>query len=190
MSGTKDTNYDAFKDQPGAESLELGPDNWVPPANPLEYDDIVKMSNKRDCVVHDITIPGGREDCSDAVRGSNYIWRRVEFNPLGAGILTIKGAINGWAVDDCMVLCHGKKRDIEVGQFDNYWYPGRPPTRNGVIRKTQSKDCAPVRVMLWDAEKPHVIESNVKVTKIPKVIWFPYFLVRYVVVRLQGLKTS
>jgi hypothetical protein len=190
MSSTKDKNYDAFPDQAGRETLHLGPENWVPPANPLDYDDIVKMSAKKDSVVEGITISGGREDCSDAVRGSNYTWRRVVFAPLGAGVLTIKGSIDGWLVDACLLAKHGKKRDIEVGQFDNYWFPGRPPTRNGMITRTLSEDGKPVRVQLWDAEEPLVTASNVKITKIPKFIWLPYFLVRYVYVRIIGLKTK
>jgi hypothetical protein len=33
-------------------------------------------------------------------------------------------------------------------------------------------------VKLWDAEMPFIESTNVKVTKIPKWVWLPYFLFR------------
>lgn len=190
MSGTKDINYNAFAGQESSDVLYLNPSNWIPPGNALNYDDIVKISNKKGATVEDIKIEGGREDCSDAVRGANYVWKRVRFKPLGAGVLTVKGSIDGWVVDNCTLEAHGRKRDIEVGQFDNYWFPGRKPTRGGVIIDTQSETGKPIRVLLWDAEDPIVRNSNVKVKRIPTFIWLPYFLFRYVMVRIQGLKTG
>ena len=136
------------------------------------------------------SITGGKEDCSDAVRGTNYLWRRVIFRALGAGVLTIKGAIDGWMVQGCIIERHGKERDIEVGQFDNYWYWGRPPTRNGSVVDTFASDGQPVRLTLWDAEMPKVVNSNVKVTRVPKWIWLPYFCFMWCVVRLSGAKTK
>jgi len=41
-----------------------------------------------------------------------------------------------------------------------------------------SPDGSPIRVKVWDAEIPFVQNTNLKITKIPKAIWWPYFLFR------------
>jgi hypothetical protein len=183
-----DKNYEAFPDQLGQDQLRLSPANWRPPVDPMQYDDIVKMSNKHGCIISYIGIRGGREDCIDAVRGSDLTIRGCTLNPLGDGAVTVKGAFDGVTIQDCTIFA-GNKRTLEFGQFDNYWYPGRPPTRRIII-----KDCCggsvPIDVTLWDADYPLVIDSDVRVKKVPKYIWFPYFCLMYVYVRLCGAKTK
>jgi hypothetical protein len=76
-----------------------------------------------------------------------------------------------------------KQTDIELGQFDNYWTPGRKPTRNGLIKACVSEDGSPIRVTCWNADKPEVVGSNVKIRHIPWIIWFPYFCWRYLTTR-------
>lgn len=184
-----DKNYDAFPGQDRSKPLYLNEANWVPPENPLAYDDIVKVSNCVACDVLNITIPGGTEDCVDAVRGKNLYLDHCEFIPGGNGAITIKGAFTGVQINDC-VFHPANKREIELGQFDNYWYPGRPPTRNVRISGSYRVDSKPIRVVLWDANDVIAEKSNIKVTRIPKIIWFPYFLFMYVVVRLSGANTK
>jgi hypothetical protein len=73
----------------------------------------------------------------------------------------------------------GKDYSIELGQFDNYWTPGRPPTRGVKIENVHSVGGNKVIVRVWDAETPTIVNSpNVVVKKIPKFIWYPYFLFR------------
>jgi hypothetical protein len=60
-----------------------------------------------------------------------------------------------------------KQTDIELGQFDNYWTPGRKPTRNGLIKACVSEDGSPIRVTCWNADKPEVVGSNVKIRQHP-----------------------
>lgn len=184
-----DKNYDAFPGQDRSNALYLNLANWVPPENPLAYDDIVKISNCVACDVLNITIQGGTEDCIDAVRGKSLVVENCILQAFGAGVVTIKGSFDNAQINSC-TISPGKKRDIELGQFDNYWYPGRKPTRNVTIDSCRTADYKPIRVTLWDADEPKVINSSVKVTRIPKIIWFPYFLFMYVVVRLSGAKTK
>lgn len=184
MSGTKDTNYRSFGNEL---NLTVSVDDWTPPTDPLTFDDILKFSNCANVTAAGLYVPGGREDCSDAVQGKNYTWLSCVFEPKGKGGITIKGAIDGWDVDTCMFQTHGSKYDIEVGQFDNYWFPGRKPTRNGLIRNVQAKDGRPVRVFVWDGQRPKIENSLVVVYKIPFVIWFPYFCLRYFQVRRAGI---
>ena len=182
-----DTNYQSHVDE---QDVTITREEWVPPTDPLSFDDILKFSRCARMLILGLYLPGGREDCSDAVRGNRYTWLGCLFSPRGKGGLTVKGSIDGWTVDTCEFEKHGSEYDIEVGQFDNYWFPGRAPTRRGVISKVHAADGKPVKVRLWDAEKPEVEFSNVEIVRIPKAIWYPYFLFRYVVVRLQGKTTK
>lgn len=153
--------------------------DFVNPPNPQDFDDIMKFSNCTNTFVYNLDVAAGRENCIDAVRGEDYVWSCVRTED-GAGIstFTIKGAIDGWSILGS-TIGHGKETDIEVGQFDDYWKPGRKPTRNGVIDACKSTDGKPIRVTLWNADKPKVTQSNVKIKRIPWIVWFPYFLYRY-----------
>lgn len=154
--------------------------------NPKDYDDILKFSICTNALVDSCQIDCGRENCTDAVRGSGYTWRSCLFytEQPALGAMTIKGAINGWTVDNCRFQGHGKEFDIEVGQFDKYWYPGRKGTKNGLISGCQSLDGKPIKVVIWDGDVPAVSNSNVTIKKVSPFIWFPYFMFRYIQTKL------
>lgn len=145
--------------------------------DPLGYSDILKFSNCKDIVVNQCEIHGGKEDCIDAVRGSNYTFKNCTLMPSTNGI-TLKGSIDGIYIENVTFENHGSDCDIDIGQFDNYWWIGRPPTRNIQIRNVRAADGKPVLVRLWDSDIPAVVDSNVKIMRIPKFIWWPYFVVR------------
>ena len=153
--------------------------------NPLEYSDIVKLSYATNITIKGCTIHGGKEDCIDAVRGTNYTIKNTDLYPAHNGI-TLKGSIDGAKIDNIEFKTHGRDCDIELGQYDNYWYVGRPPTRNVTLHNVNSYDDAPVIVKLWDAAAPTVTNSNVKIVRIPKLIWFPYFVFR--AIQTRGIK--
>jgi hypothetical protein len=140
---------------------------FVNPPNPQDYDDIMKFSDCTNAVINGRYVVAGRENCVDAVRGANYEWRACSLAS-GAGVsaVTIKGAIDGWRFIGC-TIGRGKQTDIELGQFDNYWTPGRKPTRNGLIKACVSEDGSPIRVTCWNADKPEVVGSNVKIRPNP-----------------------
>lgn len=153
--------------------------------NPGDYSDILKFSNCENITVKNCTILGGKEDCIDAVRGNNYTFNAVTLAPKYNGI-TLKGSIDTANIVDVEFQTHGKDCDIELGQYDNYWYIGRPPTRNVSVTNVKAADGKPVVVKLWDAEDLVVVNSNVKVIKIPKFIWWPYFVFR--AIQTRGFK--
>jgi hypothetical protein len=130
---------------------------------------LVKCSNCTGLTISGLTIPASREDSIDCVRGGNYTVQNCTVH----GSVTIKGAINGLTLYGSVV-----SGTIELGQYDNYWEPGRAPTQNVSILDCTSPDGSPIRVKVWDAEMPLVQNTNVKVTRIPKWIWLPYFLFR------------
>jgi hypothetical protein len=168
MSGTSDTNWRSYVG-PQDNGLTVNTAEWQAPLDPLAYDDLVKGSNVENLCVSGLIIPASQEDSIDFVRGSNYTVQ----NCTVAGSITAKGSIDGLSLYGCVI-----SGTIELGQYDNYWTKGRAPTRNVSIISCTSPDGSPIRVKLWDAEMPFIESTNVKVTKIPKWVWLPYFLFR------------
>jgi hypothetical protein len=168
MSGMADVNWRSYVG-PKDNGLTVDSTEWQAPLDPENWDDLVKCSNCTGLTISGLTIPAGREDSIDCVRGSNYTVQNCTVR----GSVTIKGAINGLTLYGSVV-----SGTIELGQYDNYWEPGRAPTQNVSILDCTSPDGSPIRVKVWDAEVPFVRNTNVKITKVPKWIWFPYFLFR------------
>ena len=167
MSGTTDTNWRSYG--PVDDGTTVDAANWQAPIDPENWDDLVKCSDVSGLVVSGLTIPASREDSIDCVRGDGYT---VQNCTIG-GSVTVKGAINGFTIYGSCV-----SGTVELGQYDNYWTRGRAPTQNVSILDCTSPDGSPIRVKIWDAEEPFCQNSNVKLTKIPKWIWLPYFLFR------------
>ena len=176
MSGKRDNNWRSYVG-PADNGRTITPADWRPPENPLAWDDLVKCSNLEDFIIDGLTIPAGREDSIDCVRGKRYIIR----NCIIHGSLTLKGGIDGYRIENCLI-----SGTIELGQYDNYWTPGRLPTRNGVVYRVRSPDGTPVRLKLWDAERPIVIESRVNLTARPRWVWLPYFFFRHLTNRQRA----
>lgn len=173
-----DRNWQSYYgDNPDTSGFENPPD-------PQNYDDILKFSNCTHVVVNGKVVEAGNENCVDAVRGAGYTFTGCKLQD-GAGIatVTLKGAIDHWTFADC-TIGKGYETDIELGQFDDYWHVGRAPTRNGMILNCDSTS-GPIRVTCWDAERPAVSGSNVQITKIPWIIWFPYFCFRWLEKKLR-----
>ena len=168
MSGTKDTNWRSYVG-PQDNGLTVNAAEWSAPSDPLAYDDLVKGSNVSHLCVSGLTIPASREDSIDFVRGKNYVVQHC----IVGGSITVKGSVNGLSLYGCAI-----SGTVELGQYDNYWTKGRAPTRNVSIIDCNSPDGSPIRVKVWDAELPFVQNTNVKLIKIPKWIWLPYFIFR------------
>jgi hypothetical protein len=47
-------------------------------------------------------------------------------------------------------------------------------------------DDSPVKIRVWDADLPTIVNSNVKITKVPKIVWIWYFVVR--TIQTRGIK--
>lgn len=167
MSGTADVNWRSYG--PIDDGTTVDAASWQAPLDPENWDDLVKCSNCTGLTISGLTIPASREDSIDCVRGSNYLIQSCTIQ----GSVTIKGAIDGFELNNCVI-----SGTVEYGQYDNYWKWGRKPTRNLPMTACCSPDGSPVRVKLWDAEMPRIEGTEVKVTKIPKWIWLPYFLFR------------
>lgn len=177
-----DNNYESHAYEEG---LYIS-DRQIAPENPQDYSDILKFSFCKDTTVNNCIIYGGKEDNIDAVRGSNYTFENLSLNSLGTNGITLKGSLDGFTIKNVAFTSHGKECDIELGQFDNYWYIGRPPTRNGKLADLTATDDKPIKLRVWDATVPEITNSNVKVIKIPKFIWFPYFVFR--AIQTRGIK--
>ena len=176
-----DKNFESHVQEDGT----LIEDRVFAPEHIEQYSDILKFSNCTNITVNKCRIEGGKEDCIDAVRGSNYTISSTTLVPKHNGI-TLKGSIDGYIIQNVTLETHGKDCDIDIGQYDNYWYIGRKPTRHGNITNVISDDGKPVVIRLWDATKPNIFSSNVKVIKVPKFIWWPYFVFR--ATQTRGIK--
>ena len=168
MAGTKDVNWRSFVGPQDNGKLVTSED-WQAPSDPKQWDDLFKCSNVSDLAALGLTIPASREDSIDCVRGSNYLIQSCTIQ----GSVTIKGAIDGFELNNCVI-----SGTVELGQYDNYWVKGRAPTRNVRLINCCSPDGSPIRVKIWDAELALIAGTSVKVTRIPKWIWLPYFLFR------------
>ena len=165
---TSDTNWRSYVG-PADNGKLVTSEDWQAPSNPREWDDLFKCSNVENLTATGLVIPASREDSIDCVRGKDYSFQSCVIE----GSVTVKGAIDGLKLYNCVV-----SGTVELGQYDNYWTRGRAPTQNVSILDTTSPDGSPIRVKVWDAEMPFVQNSNVTVTKVPKWIWWPYFLFR------------
>jgi hypothetical protein len=168
MSGTADTNWRSYVG-PQDNGLTVNAAEWQAPLDPENWDDLVKCSNCTGLVISGLTIPASREDSIDCVRGSNYLIQSCTIQ----GSVTVKGAIEGFELNNCVI-----SGTVELGQYDNYWVKGRAPTRYVRLVNCCSPDGSPIRVKLWDAEIALIAGTSVKITRIPKWIWLPYFLFR------------
>jgi hypothetical protein len=168
MAGIKDVNWRSFVG-PQDNGKVVTSEDWQAPSNPKEYDDLFKCSNVDNLTAIGLTIPSSREDSIDCVRGNAYSFKSCAIE----GSVTVKGAIDGLKLYNCVI-----SGTVELGQYDNYWSRGRAPTRNVSLLNCCSPDGEPIRVKLWDADAPLVQNTNVAYTKIPKWIWWPYFIFR------------
>jgi hypothetical protein len=168
MAGTSDTNWRSYVG-PQDNGLTVNAAEWQAPLDPENYDDLFKCSNVSNLTATGLTIPASREDSIDCVRGSNYLIQSCTIQ----GSVTVKGAIEGFELNNCVI-----SGTVELGQYDNYWVKGRAPTRYVRLVNCCSPDGSPIRVKLWDAEIALIAGTSVKITRIPKWIWLPYFLFR------------
>jgi hypothetical protein len=161
----KDRNWRSFVG-PEDNDRTVTADDWAKPPDPQNWDDIFKCSNVSGLTASGLTIPAAREDSFDAVRGSGYAVRHCNL----AGDVTVKGAIDGATFYGCVI-----DGTVELGQYDNYWKPGRGPTRNVVFDACTNSNGKPIRIICWDALPPQLINTSAKVTRIPKLVWLAYF---------------
>lgn len=154
-----------------------------------EFNDTLKCSsNVRDLRIANKTVVNRKEDCVDLCRVYDGTFRNLTLRPKGENGITLKGASAGNYFPQLRFESHGKRCDIELGQFDNYWYPGRPATRGNVFEIEDVADSAPIHVNIWDAEQNEISGPNrFTVTKVPKAVWLPYFLFRYSWLRVENL---
>lgn len=168
MAGTSDTNWRSYVG-PADNGKVVTSEDWQAPSDPKQWDDLFKCSNVENLTATGLVIPASREDSIDCVRGSNYLIQSCTIQ----GSVTVKGAIEGFELNNCVI-----SGTVELGQYDNYWFKGRAPTRYVRLVNCCSPDGSPIRVKLWDAELALIAGTSVKVTRIPKWIWLPYFLFR------------
>ena len=168
MAGTSDTNWRSYVG-PADNGKLVTSEDWQAPSDPKQWDDLFKCSNVSNLTATGLVIPASREDSVDCVRGNGYSFQSCVIE----GSVTVKGSIDGLKLSNCVI-----SGTVELGQYDNYWVKGRAPTRNVRLVNCCSPDGSPIRVKLWDAEKPFIAGTSVKITRIPKWIWLPYFLFR------------
>lgn len=168
MSGTTDTNWRSYVG-PADDRKTVDATEWQAPLDPENWDDLVKASQCTGLCMSGLTIPAAREDSIDCVRGEGYVVTGCTIE----GSVTIKGSVNKFTFRKC---CIGGV--VELGQYDNYWTRGRAPTRNVSLVDCTSPNGSPIRVTVWDADVPFSKNTSVKITKVPKFIWWPYFIFR------------
>jgi hypothetical protein len=168
MAGTTDTNWRSYVG-PADNGKLVTSEDWQPPSDPKQWDDLFKCSNVSNLTATGLVIPASREDSIDCVRGNGYSFQSCAIQ----GSVTVKGAIDGLRLYNCVI-----SGTVELGQYDNYWSRGRAPTRNVRLVNCCSPDGSPIRVKLWDAEMPRIENTSVQIIKMQKWVWLPYFIFR------------
>ena len=151
--------------------------------------DTRKFSNCQNVECANKYIVGAAEDCLDLCRVDDSTFNDLLLEPKGNNGITIKGASNNVSIH-ATFHSHGKQCDVELGQFDNYWYVGRYPTEN-ISLFVASTTGKPVKIRVWDGEVGVISTPadgpGFTVTYVPKFVWFPYFCFRYAQLRLENL---
>jgi hypothetical protein len=181
-----DKNYRSIYEQDGYSDLE------PEVINVTGYDDTLKVGKSQFVNISNKTISNDGEDCVDLVRVKDSVFHTLELRPFGRNGLTVKGASSNVEFSDLKFGRHGKECDIELGQFDNYWYPGRPPTQKIIAHGPGMAGLFddPIRVRVWDAEvrdAEFFFDSGVKITRVPKWVWYPYFIFQYARIRVENV---
>ena len=176
MSGKRDNNWRSYVG-PADNGSTITPADWQPPQNPKAYDDGVKGSRLHNFTVAGLEIPDFREDSIDFVQGAGYTIRDC----ITHGSITLKGSIEGYWIQDTATA-----GTVELGQYDNYWFPGRAPTRGGLILNLTSPSGQRPRVKLWDAELPEIVGSAVDLVIMPRALVRAYFLFRHLTNRQRA----
>jgi hypothetical protein len=176
MSGTRDTNWRSYVG-PADNGRTITSADWQPPAQPKQWDDGVKGSRLKNFTVHGLEIPDFAEDSIDFVQGEAYTIRDC----ICHGSITAKGAIAG-----LLIQCTAVAGTIELGQYDNYWLPGRAPTRDVVLDNVNSPRGQRPRVKLWDATVPKIYASEIELIIVPRAIVRAFFLFRHLTNRARA----
>lgn len=163
-----DNNYISFADVDG-ETIE----NTVFPVSGTkqsDYSDILKFSHAKNIVVSNCIICGGKEDCVDMNRNcENILIENCTVYPFGSYGFTIKGGAKNITLRNVAFDGHGKVADIDLGNWSDQ---SMEQTTNVVLENVYAIDGSPVKVRVLWAEKPTVVDSNIKLLVIPKpIIW-------------------
>lgn len=158
-----DKNYRSYVKQDG---LRLSAAGYNVTIDGSGYDDTLKFSQCFNVEVSGYTVIGGNEDSLDCVRGTSYYLHNLRLQPRGRNGITIKGGVKGARLENITFESHGKDCDIELGQWSDYDVIKRPRTRSIEIINCNASDGKPLIVKYWHADKPRIVNSNVK------LIWY------------------
>lgn len=182
MSSFIDQNFRSYANQREISDVTL---EVIDPGETFKGNDLQKISNCAYVGIRNKTFvtTEDNEDNLDIVHGIQVAVSSTTIIPRGKNGVTVKGASCGIYLG-LKFIGHGKECDIELGQFDNYWYPGRLPTRAVCINIDPNGDAPLIR--LWDAREPSVVGPH-RIERVSKAVWLPYFLFRYATLRVTNL---
>lgn len=171
-----DTNYESYVDECWVEvqARAIGDvENWS------AYDDMLKFSNCWNVNVNNCVVVGGREDCIDMCRGGDYRVQNSSLIIMGKNGITCKCGVEGLRVEGVEFDGYGMFSEIEIGMFSKYdKFPFKNKVQGVIISDVKRKDGKKVRVWVWNGTKPVVRGGNVRVVRVPRIIWVWYFLFR------------
>jgi len=161
-----DKNYYSVSDQ---NDLIIG--NTTFPkgeVSPIEYSDIIKLSNATNITIKGCTVHGGKEDCIDMNRNcSNIVIEDTFLESNGNYCVTIKGGTKNVILKNITITNHGKEADIDLGNWSDQ---SEELTTDITLQNIVSEDGEPVKVRVLWADKPTVLGGNIKVVVIPRCL--------------------
>ena len=155
----------------------------LPRATALIYDDILKFSLCSGVNIEDMDIYGGKEDCIDIVRGSNYFLKNLILRPSKKGCgITIKGGVHGVILENITFANEGGAYEIDLGNWTHYDYKSRRKVSAITIKNVKMADGGKVRIRVLHSAKPVFLGdfSNIEVVRYHPFVVASFFWLKRV----------
>lgn len=165
---------------------ELPTDNKFTPANPGQYNDILKLSNKQGLSLTNVQVSHGQEDCVDINNHCANITLQGEFGVEGSGrqCFTIKGESKDIFISG-VIHTPGNSTDVEIGNWSDQSY-GLSSNIHVDLRRADGK---PVRVRIGRAENVQ-LGANCKKDVIGSLLMTAYWWLKWTVRKISGIKVG
>ncbi len=133
--------------------------------DPADFDDLLKISAKRNVTVHGFKAEAGGRHIEDGIDLNNECHNiELAYGQVGAGrkgvAVTIKGGCSEITLRSLLITEPGRGCDIEIGNHSNQSWR---KCQGIVLEDLERADGRPVRVAWGRADRPTIVGGNVQI---------------------------